>query len=121
MKLNYVQNGDYLFPEITVSEPQRFIGKYGILYRDYLKENHPGQYSRLILSGSYTETLCMMNEQVQTRMDVIIRQMAKEEQVTEQLKAEDQILWIQKMNNIRNRAEEIVLNEMIYSQEEICI
>ena len=118
MDLNYFKHGDYLYPEITVSEPQQFIGKYGILYRDYLKEKHPGQYNRLILSGTYTKVLRGMNDQVMEQMDVIIQQMVKNEQVMEQLKAQNQMLWLQKMNSIRERAEEIVLNEMIYSQEE---
>lgn len=118
MELNYRKNGDYLFPEITVSESVCFIGKYGMMYKEYLKENHPGQYNRLILSGHYTETLCWINAQAQARMNLIIQQMSETERVTEELKAQNPMEWVRKMNSIQNRAEEIVLREMIYSQEE---
>ena len=90
------------------------IGKYGRMHRDYLKEYHPVLFNDLVLSCQLWTYLADINEQAQGRLQVIISQMQKAESVTEKMKEDNQWEWIQRMNNIHNRAEEIVLNELIY-------
>ena len=108
--------GDYYIPVLTLSsEEQRPIGKWGRMHRDYLKEHRPILFNDLILSGQLWSYLADLNEQVQERLSLIIEQMKASEGVTEELKAADQMGWVEAMNSIRNRAEEIVLHEMIYS------
>lgn len=108
--------GDYYIPVLTLSsEEQRPIGKWGRMHRDYLKEQRPILFNDLILSGQLWSYLADLNEQVQERLSLIIEQMKASEGVTEELKAADQMGWVEAMNSIRNRAEEIVLHEMIYS------
>ena len=108
--------GDYYIPVLTLSsEEQRPIGKWGRMHRDYLKEYRPLCYNDLILSGQLWTYLVVLNEQAQNRLEVIIDQMKASEGVTEELKATDQMAWLGAMNSIRNRAEEIIINELIYS------
>lgn len=108
--------GDYYIPVLTLSsEEQRPIGKWGRMHREYLKEQRPILFNDLILSGQLWSYLADLNEQVQERLSLIIEQMKASEGVTEELKAADQMGWVEAMNSIRNRAEEIVLHEMIYS------
>ena len=108
--------GDYYIPVLALSsEEQRPIGKWGRMHRDYLKEQRPILFNDLILSGQLWSYLADLNEQVQERLSLIIEQMKASEGVTEELKAVDQMGWVEAMNSIRNRAEEIVLHEMIYS------
>ena len=111
--------GDYYIPVLTLfSEEQRPIGKWGRMHRDYLKEYRPLCYNDLILSGQFWTYLVVLNEQAQNRLEVIIDQMKASEGVTEELKAADQMAWVGAMNSIRNRAEEIILREMIYGNIE---
>ena len=106
--------GDYYIPVLTLSsEEQRPIGKWGRMHWDYLKEYRPLCYNDLILSGQLWTYLVVLNEQAQNRLEVIIDQMKASEGVTEELKAADQMAWVGAMNSIRNRAEEIILREMI--------
>ena len=112
--LDYILVGDYYFPDLKLPEEERSIGRYGRLHRDYLKEEHPARYSSMLLSGKLWTYLADLNEQAEERLDLIIEQMKAAEGVTEELKARDQLEWVGRMNNIRNRAEEIVKNEMIY-------
>ena len=108
--------GDYYIPVLTLSsEEQRPIGKWGRMYRDYLKEHRPILFNDLVLSGQLWTYLADLNEQEQERLFLIVEQMKASEGVTEELKAADQMGWVEAMNSIRNRAEEIVLHEMIYS------
>ena len=110
--------GDYYIPVLTLSsEEQRPIGKWGRMHRDYLKEYRPLCYNDLILSGQLWTYLVVLNEQAQNRLEVIIDQMKASEGVTEELKAADQMAWVGAMNSIRNRAEEIILREMIYGED----
>ena len=109
--------GDYYIPVLTLSsEEQRPIGKWGRMHRDYLKEHRPILYNDLILSGQFWTYLADLNEQAQERLSLIIEQMQAAEDVTEELKASDQMAWVGDMNSIRNRAEEIILREMIYGE-----
>ena len=110
--------GDYYIPFLTLSsEEQRPIGKWGRMHRDYLKEHRPILFNDLILSGQLWTYLADLNEQAQERLSLIIEQMKASEGVTEKLKATDQMAWIGAMNSIRNRAEEIILREMICGED----
>ncbi len=112
--------GDYYIPVLTLSsEEQRPIGKWGRMHRDYLKEYRPLCYNDLILSGQFWTYLVVLNEQAQNRFEVIIDQMKASEGVTEELKAADQMAWVGAVNSIRNRAEEIILREMIYEEDAV--
>ena len=110
--------GDYYIPVLTLSsEEQRPIGKWGRMHRDYLKEHRPILFNDLILSGQFWTYLADLNEQAQERLSVIVEQMKEAEGVTEDLKAADQMAWVGAMNSIRNRAEEIILREMICGED----
>ena len=112
----YERIGDYYIPVLTLSsEEQRPIGKWGRMHRDYIKEHRPILFNDLILSGHLWVYLVDLNEQAQERLDTIMEQMKAAEGVTEELKRTHQMEWVQRCNNIHNRAEEIILQEMIYS------
>ena len=114
----YERIGDYYIPVLTLSsEEQRPIGKWGRMHRDYLKEYRPILFNDLILSGQLWTYLADLNEQAQERLSVIVEQMKEAEGVTEDLKAADQMAWVGAMNSIRNRAEEIILRELIYGED----
>ena len=117
MKINYICSGDYFIPDLKLPEETRPIGKWGRMHREYLKEHHPIQYTNLVLSCKLWTYLADLNEQAQERLDRIMQQMKEAEGVTERLKTTDPMVWIQRMNCIRNRAEEIILREMIYGEE----
>lgn len=111
----YERIGDYYIPVLTLSsEEQRPIGKWGRMHRDYIKEHRPILFNDLILSGHLWVYLVDLNEQAQERLDTIMEQMKAAEGVTEELKRTHQMEWVQRCNNIHNRAEEIILHEMIY-------
>ena len=113
--IHYPLHGDYYFPDLAAPETDsRPIGKWGRMHLAYLKEHKPGLYSHLILSGRLYRQLAELNDQAQTRLEVIIRQMQRSEDVDEKMKAQDQMLWIGRMNSIRERAEEIILAELIF-------
>ena len=112
--------GDYYIPVLTLSsEEQRPIGKWGRMHRDYIKEHRPILFNDLILSGQLWTYLADLNEQAQERLSLIIDQMKEAEGVTEELKASNQMAWVGAMNSIRNRAEEIILREMIYGEDAV--
>ena len=112
--------GDYYIPVLALSsEEQRPIGKWGRMHRDYIKEHRPIFFNDLVLSGQLWTYLADLNEQAQERLSLIVEQMKASEGVTEKLKATDQMAWVGAMNSIRNRAEEIVLREMIYEEDAV--
>ena len=113
--LDYVLQGDYYFPVIGVPSDDRPIGRWGRMHQKYLEENRPIIYHQLVLKGTIKTYLADLNEQAQQRLEVIIQQMKKNEGVTEQLKAQDQMQWVMHMNSIRQRAEEIITDELIYT------
>ena len=113
MNIHYIRMGDYYIPDLTLPEEKRPIGKWGRMHRDYLREHNPIQYNCLLLSGELWTYLADLNEQAQDRLDRIIEQMKTAEGITEALKASDPMMWVQRMNNIRARAEEIIREEMI--------
>ena len=114
----YKRIGDYYIPVLTLSsEEQRPIGKWGRMHRDYLKEHHPILFNDLILSGRLWTYLADLNEQAKEHLSLIIEQMKASEGVTEELKVADQMAWVGAMNSIRNRAEEIILRELICGED----
>ena len=110
----YTFVGDYYIPNLTLQEEERSIGRYGRLHREYLKETKPHTYNDLILTGRLWTYLADLDEQAEERLNHIIRQFREKEGVTEELKKQDQMEWVCRMNSIRARAEEIILHEMIY-------
>ena len=117
--IEYVLAGDYYIPDLKLSNEERTVGKYGRMHRDCLKENHPMRFNHLILEGQLWTYLADLNEQAQKRLQLIIRQMQEAESVTDELKENDQMAWIKAMNSIHNRAEEIVLRELIYGEDAV--
>ena len=117
MNINYIRVGDYFIPDLTLPEESRPIGKWGRMHREYLREHKPILYNRLLLSGKLWTYLADLNEQAQDRLDRIIEQMKTDEGISEALKASDPMAWVGAMNNIRNRAEEIILQELIYGED----
>ena len=115
MNLTYEKCGDYLIPNLIPDpEPEGEVRKFGLMRKSYVENHRRGIYSGLLLSGKLKEHLLMIQEQAEERFDLLIEQMAKQEGVTEQLKAQNQMLWVRRMNNIRARAEEIMREEIIY-------
>ena len=115
MNLTYEKCGDYLIPNLIPDpEPEGELRKFGLMRKHYLKVHKGGIYQGMVLSGTLKQHLLSVQEQAETRFDVLVEQMADRESVNEQLKASDQMRWVRLMNNIRNAAEEIVLNEIIY-------
>ncbi len=115
MDLTYEKCGDYLIPNLIPDpEPEGELRKFGLMRKSYLENHRRGIYSELLLSGELKKHLLMIQEQAEERFDLLAEQMAKQEGVMEQLKAQDQMLWVRRMNCIRARAEEIVREEIIY-------
>lgn len=111
----YTLVGDYYVPTLKLPEEKRPIGKWGRMHREYLRITNMGLLNDLILTGKLWTYLTDLNEQAADRLDLIIRQMMKAEGVTEAMKADNQMLWVQSMNSIRNRAEEIIKTDLIYT------
>lgn len=114
MEITYSKVGDYYLPNLFLPEEEVSIGTYGRMRRRYLKEHRPVLYSNLILSSKLYQHLAEIDRVCNERMALIIRQMKTQEGVTEKLKAEDQLEWVRRMNSIQNRAEEIILSELVY-------
>ena len=112
--LEYIRSGDYFIPNLTLPEETRPIGRWGRMHREYLKEHKPIQYNCLLLSGELWTYLVDLNEQAQDRLERMIDQMKTTEGITETLKASDPMAWVGAMNSIRNRAEDIIREELIY-------
>lgn len=115
-KLTYSPNGDYLIPGLVLSDATQYnIGKYGRMRKRYLREHRPGTYSNMVLTETLWKHLADIDVACRKQLDCIISTMAKREGVTESLKASNQMEWVRRMNNIRNRAEEIVLHDYVYA------
>ena len=117
MEMQYIRMGDYFIPDLELPQESRPIGRWGRMRREYLREHKPIQYNCLLLSGKLWTYLADLNEQAQDRLDRIIEQMKTDEGISEALKASDPMAWVGAMNNIRNRAEEIILQELIYGED----
>ena len=112
----YRQVGDYFIPNLALPDTEHYeIGKYGRMRRSYLKEHRPILYTNLMIEGTLFEDLVDVDKRCNERMEHLCTAMAKQEGVTEALKAADQMEWVRRMNSIRNRAEEIVLTELVYA------
>ena len=113
--IHYTLHGDYYLPDLELPEKASApIGHYGRMRKTYLEEHRPGLYERLLLSGKLYEHLAEINACCNERMDRMVRQMADAEGITEELKAKDQLAWVGRINNIRQRAEEVTLRELIF-------
>lgn len=116
MELSYRQNGDYLIPDIEMDEqPTEVIGKYGMMRKAFLKAHRSGTYNALLLQNRLTEHLLEIDRTAREQVEQTMAQMAQTEGVTEKLKAENQMLWVQRMSDIRQRAEEMILNDLIHA------
>ena len=111
--IQYSLHGDYYLPDLKIEPETRPIGRWGRMHRDYLKEYHQVIFNQLVLSGKLRTYLADINEQAQRRMEVLVKQMMVAQGMTEELKASNQMEWVQRINNIRNRAEHIVLQEIV--------
>ena len=112
--IRYQLEGDYYLLILELPEENRPIGRWGRLHKAYLKNQRPVLYQSLLLSGKLYTVLADLNEQATERCSLIIRQMAEDEGITEELKANAPMRWVQAMKSIRSRAEEIIQSEMIY-------
>ena len=114
--IEYTKVGDFYLPNIALPKPRRTgnIGKYGRLRLQYLEEHHKAECMLMRINNELTSHLLDIEDECRTRVESLIEQMAKKENITEELKANNQLEWVQKMNNIKNRAEEIAYNEIIY-------
>ena len=115
MNISYEKCGDYLIPNLIPDpEPEGELRKFGLMRKSYLESHKRGIYSGLLLSGELKKHLIIIQNQAEERFDLLVEQMAEREEVTEQLKEQDQMLWVQRMNSIRARVEDIVREEIIY-------
>ena len=114
-KITYTQQGDYLLPDLKLPEqPKVEIGIWGKRHLRYIEKFHRIRHTNLLTSCTLTAYLANIDEEATKMFDRLVKQLAEKEGVTEQLKAENQMLWVKRMNNIHNRAEEIVNSELIY-------
>ena len=113
----YTQVGDYMLPDLLPAEEEKEanIGVWAMRHKRYLKQNHKVRYYNLLTSGKLNSYLADLEQQAQDLFLRLVKELAEKENVTEELKATDQMQWVQRMNNIRNRATEIVNAELIYT------
>lgn len=115
MNISYTKQGDYLLPDLKLENKERFnIGKYGLLKLEYLKKNKRGLYTELLMKDKLNEYLHNIDTTLMETVQKLIKELAEKENINEELKSNNQMLWIGKMNNIKNRVEEIILKEYIY-------
>ena len=115
MKISYTKVGEYLLPDLKLENKERFnIGKYGLLKLEYLKNNKGGLYTELLMKDKLNEYLYDVDITFMEKERSLIKELAEKENITEEIKRYNQMLWIGKMNNIKNRVEEIILKEYIY-------
>ena len=115
-ELTYRMESGYRLPNLLPpNEPEVILGKYALMRHRYLQQHRRATYTNLLTSGKLTEHLVETEKEALNRLETITAQMAKDEGVTEKLKAMDQMAWVQRMNSIRQRAEEMILEELIYS------
>ena len=114
--MNYIQNGDYLIPDLKLSEqPEKPLGKYGRMRKAYLKEHRPLIYNQLLLTEKLYPHLIEIDETAQSRLEQMMPQLAKDAGATEELKARDPMRWVGLMNTCKAQAEEILMAELIHS------
>ena len=116
MKFNYIKYKDYLLPNLILKDKEQFnIGKYGLLRLEYIKKYKLGLYFDLLVNDNLNEYLHDIDTTVMEKVQKLIKELTEKENITEELKSSNQMLWIGKMNNIKDIAEEIVLKEYIYA------
>lgn len=114
-EITYHREGDYLIPDLYLpKQPEKSIGKYGLLRLNFIKEHKRGLYTELLISGTLKQHLIEIDESATTKVNQLIKQLAEIEHIDENLKEHHQMEWVEAMNNIKNRAEEIVFNEILY-------
>ena len=111
--LSYTLHGDYYLPDLEINKEEPTYGKYGIMRKQFLKEHRSARYQYLVLTGKLTDHLNQVDKEVREKAEILMEQMAVQWGVTEELKMQDQIEWVRKMNNIRSRAVEIIDVELI--------
>ena len=117
MELTYTEKNGLLIPDLVLDDqPPGTLGKYGRMRKRYLEQKHDGTFSALVLSGKLTRHLQDIDQTARDQMATLTRQLAAAEAVTESLKARDPMAWIQHMNSIRNRAEKVVVREVVYGE-----
>ena len=112
--LSYTLHGDYYLPDLEINEEEPIYGKYGIMRKQFLKEHRSARYQYLVLTGKLTEHLNQVDKEVREKIEMLAEQMAEQWGVTEEMKIQDQMEWVRRMNNIQATAEEIALKEIIY-------
>ena len=112
--LGYTLHGDYYLPDLGINEEEPTYGKYGIMRKQFLKEHRSARYQYLVLTGKLTEHLNQVDKEVREKVEKLVEQMAEQWGVTEELKMQDQMEWVRRMNNIKATAEEIVYKNIIF-------
>ena len=112
--LNYTLHGDYYLPDLEINEEEPTYGKYGIMRKQFLKEHQSARYQYLVLTGKLTEHLNQIDKEVREKVEMLVEQMAEQWGVTEELKMQDQMEWVRRMNDIKATAEEIVYRNIIF-------
>ena len=112
--LSYTLYGDYYLPDLEINEEEPAYGKYGIMRKQFLKEHRSARYQYLVLTGKLTEHLNQVDKEAREKVEMLMEQMVEQWGVTEELKMQDQVEWVRRMNNIKNIAEESVM-KIIYS------
>ena len=112
--LSYTLHGDYYLPDLEINEEEPTYGKYGIMRKQFLKEHRSARYQYLVLTGKLTEHLNQVDKEVREKVEMLMEQMAEQWGVTEELKMQDQMEWVRRMNNILEIAEEIIEGKLLY-------
>ena len=116
MEISYTRQGDYLLPDLVLpQQSESFPGRYGRLHKEYLQKYKKGTYSGLFISGKLMDHLAEIDRQAQEMKELLTKQLAEKENITEYLKARDQMAWVGAMNNITARVDEIILHDLIYA------
>nr|WP_312046551.1 TnpV protein [Anaerotignum sp.] len=118
-KVNYIQNGDYRIPDLQMEDLDNLpdtVGKYGMMRETHLKENRRGTYSRMLQDGSLWPHLVEVDRTAHSQVEQMTEEMMKAQGVTEELKAKDQLLWVQMATNMKLQAEEVVMKDLIYAR-----
>ena len=111
--LSYTLHGDYYLPDLEINEEEPTYGKYGIMRKQFLKEHRSARYQYLVLTGKLMEHLNQVDKEVREKVELLVEQMAEQWGVTEELKMQDQMEWVRRMNNIKNVAEEVGLKNLL--------
>ena len=120
MKIDYRKCGDYYIPNLVISNTKNFkLGKYGKMRLNYLKTQKKAEYTILLMDDKLSEHLQEIDETATARYNLLMKQFAEKENVTEKLKVTNQLEWVGKMNSIKNRVEEIIFNELIYVEGDL--